>query len=65
MNQPTTKQQEALSKSYDWCANVIARQGRILPLDEMWYAYPFKKSGLSKEGLSVLLNAIKSELQKA
>ena len=52
----STQQEEILSKSYDWATNVIVRQQRFLPLDEMWFAYPFKTNGLNKEGLSIMLN---------
>lgn len=58
----TNKQEDILSNSYDWAVSVITRQKRILPLDTMWQAYPFKKDGLTKEGLTILLDKIKDQL---
>ncbi len=59
----TTQQEEMLSKSYDWCTNVVGRQRRFLPIDTMWQAYPFKRNGLTKDGLSVLLDKMQTELE--
>lgn len=58
----TEAQEMILSKSYDWCTNVIVKQQRFLPLETMWTAYPFKKTGLSKEGLGIMLSKMQSEL---
>jgi hypothetical protein len=58
----STQQEEILSKSYDWATNVIVRQQRFLPLDVMWTAYPFKKDGFSKEGLSIMLTKMQDGL---
>lgn len=58
----TEDQEKILSKSYDWCSAVIVKQERFLPLETMWQAYPFKKTGLSKHGLSVLLDKMQTEL---
>lgn len=62
MVQLTNNQEEILSKSYDWCSNVVVRQQRFLPLDEMWFAYPFKTNGLNKEGLSIMLTKMQDGL---
>ena len=62
MTQLTTKQEEVLSKSYDWCTAVITKQCRFLPLDTMWTAYPFKRTGLTKEGLSIMLSKMQAGL---
>lgn len=58
-----TKEQELyLNKSYDWAQKVITKQKRFLPLETMWAAYPFKNKGLTKEGLSILLNKMQEVL---
>ena len=58
----TEAQEAILSKSYDWCTNVIVKQQRFLPLEDMYKAYPFKKTGLTKEGLGIMLSKMQSEL---
>lgn len=62
MQQVTQTQQEILEKSYEWAANVVIRQKRFLDIDTMWIAYPFKKNGLSKEGLTVMLDYMKKAI---
>ena len=62
MTQLTEQQTQILSKSYDWCTAVITKQQRFLPLETMWTAYPFKRTGLNKEGLSVLLDKMQAGL---
>jgi len=52
------EQKEYLSKSYDWIVNVLQTQKRMLPINELYTAYPFKKKGLTKEGLQILSNTI-------
>jgi hypothetical protein len=59
----TEKQALYLSKSYDWAANVIAKQQRFLPIETMWQAYPFKENGLNKDGLTLLLDKMQNELE--
>ena len=59
----TDQQESILSKSYDWCSAVIVRQNRFLPIDTMYEAYPYKKTGLSKYGLSVMLDKMQIELE--
>ena len=55
-------QQEILDKSYTWASNVVIKQKRFLDIDTMYIAYPFKKNGLTKEGLNILLENMKKVL---
>jgi hypothetical protein len=57
----TTEQEQIVSKSYDWLAKVLETQQRWLSDRDLWVAYPFKKTGLSKEGLSLLITKMKEQ----
>lgn len=58
-----TNKNEIIEKSYDWATNVVIRQGRFLSINDMWIAYPFKKTGLTKEGLNLLLEEMKKTIK--
>lgn len=55
----TTQQEEIVSKSYDWLTKVLETQKRWLSDSDLWAAYPFKKTGLNKDGLMLLIAKMK------
>ena len=58
----TLEQEITLSKSYDWCTKVIIKQARFLPLNTMWQAYPFKNTGMTKDGLAFMLDNMQTQM---
>lgn len=60
----TKEQEDVLSKSYDWLVAVVQKQKRWLSDEDLWTAYPFKKDGLSKHGLGVLIAKTKETLKE-
>lgn len=62
MTKLTIEQENIFNKTYDWCASVITKQNRILPINTMWDAYPFKKNGMTKDGLTVMLSKMEDYL---
>jgi|LakMenE01Jun11ns_1017448.scaffolds.fasta_scaffold9252674_2 hypothetical protein len=58
-----TEQKIIIAKSYDWVADVVATQKKIISNRDFWIAYPFKKNGLTKEGLFLLIETMKNILK--
>ena len=48
------QQNEVLEKSYDWIARVCQKQERFIGFNDLWSAYPYKTTGLTKKGLMSL-----------
>ena len=58
-----TEQKIIIANSYDWVANVVITQKRFISNTDFWIAYPFKKKGLTKEGLFLLIETMKNILK--
>jgi hypothetical protein len=58
-----TEQKIIIAKSYDWVADVVATQKKFISNRDFWIAYPFKKNGLTKEGLFLLIETMKNILK--
>lgn len=59
----TTKQEDAINKTYDWITNVVTKQGRFLPFQTMWAAYPFKVTGMNETGFKLIFDEMINAVQ--
>ena len=57
------EQKIIIAKSYDWVAEVVSTQKRFISNKDFWIAYPFKKNGLTKEGLFLLIETMKKLIE--
>lgn len=55
----TKEQIKAVNQCTEWLINVYNRQGKWLSDEDLWTAYPFKKTGMQKTGFMFVLDETK------
>jgi hypothetical protein len=58
----TPTQEAAVNDCYEWLITVYNRQQRWLNENDLWTAYPFKRTGMGRHGFTVILNTLKKEI---
>ena len=64
MKNQNQKQEKKISSCIEWLTSVTNKQGRILDSITLWNGYPFKRTGLTKEGFIYVLGLFTESVNK-
>jgi hypothetical protein len=59
----THSQEKAVNDCSEWLIKVFEKQGRWLNENDLWIAYPFKRTGMNRAGFNLILSTLKTNLE--